>query len=105
MSDVSLFGSTLACWWWRAGRSRWVSGLPGVGLAMDVADQLDLPVIMATVINGDFFNRDRTLSSTSATPLDPRCVWHERSAAVEARDPSGSFRTQDGTVHAVDGVC
>ena len=84
-----------------------VFGLPGVGLlTYQSLISLDLPVIMATVIYGAIFivfaNALVDVGLRLARPAG--AAGMSGAPLLEVRDLSVSFRTQDGTVHAVDGV-
>ena len=84
-----------------------VFGLPGVGLlTYQSLISLDLPVIMATVIYGAIF----IVFANALVDVGLRLAGSAGEAGMsgppllEVRDLSVSFRTQDGTVHAVDNV-
>ena len=84
-----------------------VFGLPGVGLlTYQSLISLDLPVIMATVIYGAIFIVIANAAGRRRLRLARPAGAAGMSGAplLEVRDLNVSFRTQDGTVHAVDGV-
>ena len=83
-----------------------VFGLPGIGLlTYQSLENLDLPVIMATVMYAAFFVvfANAVVDIVYAF-LDPRVRLDVSEPLLEVRDLRVSFRTENGIVRAVDGV-
>ena len=83
-----------------------VFNIPGIGrYAYDAIVNADLPAIQGTVLFGAFFIVFANLVVDILYAfLDPRCRTGNPMALLEIEDLRVSFRTDDGVVHAVEGV-
>ena len=84
-----------------------VFGLQGVGkLTYDALQNLDLPVIMATVMYASFFvvAANAVVDIVYGLPRPAACALADAPLLEVARPRASSFRTEDGLVRAVDGV-
>ena len=99
-------GSTSACCSAARSSPRPSFNIPGIGrLAYDSIQNADLPMIQGTVLFGAFFILIANLIVDIVYAfIDPRVGTRERARCSRSRTCASQFPTDDGVVHAVDGI-